>query len=163
MAEVWVVNASPVIVLAKAGYLHLLEQLAGEVLLPGPVVAEVLAGPPSDPGRHALETGWGIRVDLAESPAELLEWGLGPGETAVLAAARERPSSAAVVDDAAARACAKAIGVPVIGTLGVALRARKRQLVPSAREVIEALVTAGLYVEHEMARLALQSVGENWD
>lgn len=163
VAEVWVANASPVIALAKAGHLHLLEQLAGELLLPKPVVAEVLSGPASDPARQALETGWGMRVDLRELPSGLLEWGLGPGETAVLAVALEKAPCTAVVDDAAARTCAKAVGVPVIGTLGVALRARKRQLVPSARDVIKALIAAGLYVEDEIVRSALQRIGEKWD
>ena len=34
MSEVWVANASPIIVLAKTGYLDLLTNLCGEVLLP---------------------------------------------------------------------------------------------------------------------------------
>lgn len=58
MAEVWVPNASPVIVLAKAGHLELLQQLSGELLLPEAVTAEILAGPQSDPARQALEMGW---------------------------------------------------------------------------------------------------------
>ena len=46
MSDVWVANASPLIVLAKVGHLHRLEQLASQLLLPEPVVVEVLAGPP---------------------------------------------------------------------------------------------------------------------
>jgi predicted nucleic acid-binding protein len=57
VTEVWVANASPVIALAKAGYLDLLKQLPNELLVPEPVVAEVLAGPKSDPARQALEAG----------------------------------------------------------------------------------------------------------
>ena len=45
MSEVWVANASPVIVLAKVGHLALLKELADELLLPDAVVREVLAGP----------------------------------------------------------------------------------------------------------------------
>ena len=37
MNEVWVVNASPVIVFAKVGHLQLLKELPGELLLPVPV------------------------------------------------------------------------------------------------------------------------------
>jgi len=33
VSEPWVVNASPVIVLARAGYLHLLKELPAELLL----------------------------------------------------------------------------------------------------------------------------------
>jgi len=163
VADVWVVNASPVIVLAKAGHLQLLEQMASELLLPEPVVAEVLAGPAADPARQALAAGWGTRVTVGTPAPELLEWGLGPGETAVLALALETAPSTAVVDDAAARTCAKAIGVPVIGTLGVVLRARRQQRIASARDVLKGLVRLGLYVEDEIVRSALQRIGEEWD
>jgi hypothetical protein len=55
----WVVKASPVITLAKAGHLVLLTVLATDVLLPEAVVAEVLDGPVTDPARQAVEGGWG--------------------------------------------------------------------------------------------------------
>jgi hypothetical protein len=43
VSNLWVVNASPVIVLGKAGYLQLLEQLPTELLLPDVVAAEIEA------------------------------------------------------------------------------------------------------------------------
>ena len=54
MNDIWVVNASPLIALAKADRLHLLLDLCKELLVPQAVVAEILAGPPSDPARQAL-------------------------------------------------------------------------------------------------------------
>lgn len=87
MGEPWVVNASPVITLAKAGYLHLFDQLAHEVLLPTPVISEILAGPPADPARKAVESGWGHPVAPGPIPDLILEWGLGAGESSVLALA----------------------------------------------------------------------------
>src|SRR5258708_4647255 len=110
VSEVWVVNASPIIVLAKAGYLKLLQELPGELLVPEPVAAEILAGPDSDPARQTLDKRWGKRITPEKVPNELLEWGLGAGETAVLAIARERARCTAILDDAAARSCAKAFG-----------------------------------------------------
>ena len=118
MNDVWVVDASPVIVLAKAGRLDLLQQLPRELLLTDAVAAELLAGPISDAARKAVEQGWGIRVVTDTIPQELIDWGLGPGETAVLAVALERSPCTVVLDDAAARSCAKALGMPLIGTLG---------------------------------------------
>ncbi len=44
MNEVWVTNASPVITLAKAGFLELLTQLPAELLLPEPVLGRSLLG-----------------------------------------------------------------------------------------------------------------------
>jgi predicted nucleic acid-binding protein len=160
--EVWVANASPVIVLAKAGYLELLEQLPSELLLPEAVVVEVLAGPEADPARQALEKCWRVGIAPGRISSELVEWGLGPGETAVLALAQEKGQCTAVLDDAAARACAKAFRIPVIGTLGVVMRAKKRALIPQAGEVLRALRNVGLHLDDTTIRLSLGKLGEAW-
>jgi hypothetical protein len=161
--EVWIANTSPVIVLARAGCVDLLERQSTELVLPGSVVEEIVAGPASDPARRLVEHGWGVVASPKETPAELLEWGLGPGETAVLALARERAQATAVLDDATARACAKAIGVPVIGTLGVVVRAKRQGIVESAAEIMTAITNAGLYVDDATIRMALERIGETWE
>ena len=162
MSDIWVVNASPLIILAKADRLHLLSDSCRELLVPEAVVAEILAGPPSDPARQALQRGWGQTVACPSIPDALLEWGLGTGETAVLALAADRKLTA-VLDDAAARTCAKAMGISVIGTLGVVLRAKRRAIIASAADALEALRAAGLYLDDDVARTALKGVGEEWD
>ena len=163
MPEVGVANASPVIVLAKVGCLDLLANLSDELLLPEVVVSEIIAGPPADPARRMLEAGWAGVMPSTTIPTELLEWSLGPGETAVLALAQQRAPATAVLDDAAARVCANVIGVPVIGTLGVVLRAKKRGLLESAAETMKALTRAGLRLDAEVIRSALEHVGEVWE
>jgi predicted nucleic acid-binding protein len=67
-----------------------------------------------------------------------------------------------VLDDAPARACAKAFGVPLLGTLGVVLRAKKHGLIPDGAEVLRALRKAGLHLDDRTIRLALGHVGETW-
>lgn len=162
MNDLWVVNASPVIALARVNKLSLLRDLCREVLVPLPVAAEVIAGAPSDPARQAIQRGWGTPVAAERVPPELIEWGLGAGETAVLAVALERGPATAVLDDAAARACADALRVPVIGTLGVAVRAKKQDLISSAADLLKALRAAGLYLDDEIVEAALRTVAENW-
>jgi hypothetical protein len=51
----WVLNASPVICLARAGYERLLIDLPEQALLPVAVAEEIQAGPSNDPGRRVLE------------------------------------------------------------------------------------------------------------
>jgi predicted nucleic acid-binding protein len=89
LSEVWVVNASPIISLAKAGFLDLLDKLAPKLIVPEAVASEVLAGPEMDPARKTLETGWGNRASPRVIPERVLEWGLGAGESAVLALSLE--------------------------------------------------------------------------
>lgn len=163
MGSRWIVNASPIIALAKIDRLQLLQELCDEVLVPRPVGAEILAGPPSDPARRILEQGWGIPVSAESVPSQILEWGLGAGETAVLALAMERKPATAVLDDAAARTCAKVLKIEVIGTLGVVLRAKRKALIPSAAETIQSLCAAGLHVDQQVIRAALHGIGETWE
>ena len=162
MSDIWVVNSSPVIALAKAGHLRLLEDLPSALLVPQAVAAEILAGPSADPARQAIQAGWGTRIATESIAAEILEWGLGPGESAVLTVAKLRMPCTVVLDDAVARNCAKALGVPLIGTLGVVLRAKKRGMVDRAVDVLLALRRVGFHLDDVTIRLALGRIGEAW-
>lgn len=159
MIDIWIVNASPLIVLAKVGRLELLEGMA-KILVPAAVRAEILAGPGDDPARQAIESGWGAEVTVSTIPTEIVEWGLGAGETDVLAAALENHGAIVVLDDAQARACASTLGLPVIGTIGAVLRAKTRGLLPAAGPVLRELLSAGLRIDAATLRDALKSVGE---
>ncbi len=156
MSDVWVVNASPIIALARVGRLHLLSDLCEELLVPEAVVTEILAGPASDPRGRRWRSGW----DASSRLNELHAIWLGAGETAVLAVAAEKQRAAAVLDDAAARVCAKSLGIEVIGTLGVVLRAKKNAHISSATEVLESLQAAGLWLADDVVRAAIEGVGE---
>lgn len=162
MAELWVVNASPLITLAKAGRLELLQASDRRLVIPDAVRAEVLRGPADDPARKALEAGFDAASgDEAPEPV-VLEWGLGAGETAVLSFAKEN-NGIAVVDDRAARMAAKVMGVRMVGTLGVVLRAQRAGRIQSAAEVIRTLRDAGLRLDDELIREVLaQTTGESW-
>lgn len=163
MSEGWVLNASPIIALAKVDRLDLLEGLVPEICIPPAVVKEITAGSEDDPGRRALESGWGQRLPESGFRPEVLGWSLGAGETEVLSVALEKPGWTAVIDDATARACARSVGVPVIGTLGVVLRAKRQGLVGSAGKIIRDLRQSGLYFDDHFVRTVLkQVVGENW-
>ncbi len=163
MRETWVVNASPLISLAKIGRLDLLRAAERDVLIPAAVAEEILAGPAGDLASVALTAR-----DLAEpvptaSRVEVVEWGLGAGETAVLSLALDRGATA-VIDDREARAAARSLGVPLIGTLGVVIRARREGRIPSAASVIADLRRVGLRLDDSLLRQALQQfVGEDWE
>jgi predicted nucleic acid-binding protein len=93
-------NASPLIVLAKAGYLDVLNNVFERVLAPAAVKKEILAGPAEDPARIALERGFRIEiVKLEPEITPLAYWRLGRGETEVLEYARLHPGTVALLDD----------------------------------------------------------------
>jgi predicted nucleic acid-binding protein len=84
-------------------------------------------------------------------PGRITEWSLDPGESATLALASECPGALAVLDDAEARACARVLCVPLIGTLAIVLLAKRRAAVPSVVAVIHDLRDAGFFVSDVLA------------
>ena len=65
MSNKWVVNASPLILLAKVGHLALLPKLTAQLVVPASVLAEIQAGPASDPAQAWLR-GEGARCVLPD-------------------------------------------------------------------------------------------------
>jgi predicted nucleic acid-binding protein len=56
------------------------------------------------------------------------------------------------------------LSIPVIGTLGIILRARRANLIPAASPLLKALIAQGFRLDVNMVRdVLLQSVGESFD
>ena len=161
MAEAPVVNASPLIFLAGAGLLDFLRLVAETVVVPASVTDEIQRRGPTDVTVQALQkTAWIVRVDDPPIPRLTQAWDLGEGESAVLAWAYSHPGTEAIVDDLAGRRCAGALGIPVRGTLGLVLTAKRRGRIPQAQPVIERLRQAGMYSSDRIMSQALALVGE---
>lgn len=100
-----------------------------------PVTSEILRRGRHDISARAIEqTGWLIITPVAHIPTAITEWGLGAGESSVLALAH--PGAEAIIDDLAGRKCAARLSIPVRGALGIVLIARNRGLIPKARPVL---------------------------
>lgn len=162
MAEArFVVNASPLILLAAVDGIALLPQLAEKISVPSVVLSEVRAGRDPHPSLIGLEAAPWLRIEPPVAVRlDLAGWDLGAGETQVLAIALALPGCEAVLDDGQARRCARSLGVQITGTLGLVLRAKQRALIPAARPLVERLLRHRLYLTHELAEAALAEVGE---
>jgi predicted nucleic acid-binding protein len=148
-----VCNASPLIALAKSGWLDLLPKLFREIYVSEAVVNEILAGPPGDPMREGLAgIEWIRRVRLEPPLSPLAVWHLGRGEAEVLEYARLHEGTAAVLDDCAGRRAARGLGVPVHGTLSLLAMGVKNGHVGSFPEAVQGLRQAGLYVSERIVR-----------
>lgn len=91
-------------------------------------------------------------------------WDLGEGEAGVLGYAIRHPGWKAIIDDGAARRCARALGIPHLGTLGVILRARQSGLIAAAAPLLRALRIEGIRLDDAVIRAALAATsGETWD
>lgn len=161
MADRWVVNASPVILLGKADVIHLLPSLCDELVVPAGVVAEVQSGRIADAGRAWLAGDGGKFVRPAPPlHAALALWNGGAGEAEVISWALAHPGFLAVLDDRAARRLAALQNVPVLGSLRVIVKAKERGLIPLARPALEKLRGSGAYVSDELIDRAIALAGE---
>jgi len=161
VAERAVVNASPLIFLSRAGLIQLLQLVSSEVIVPEAVASEIEVRGKSDPTAQILaNTSWLIVTQTPEIPAQIQAWGLGPGESSVIAWARSHNGSEAIIDDLAGRRCAAAFSIPVRGTLGLVLIAKQRGHISSARQLLDQLRRAGMFLSDRVLKEALTRVGE---
>jgi predicted nucleic acid-binding protein len=125
-----VTNAGPLIYLALLGRFSLLQQVVKELYIPEAVFNEVVLQGAGQPGanetREAVERGWLMRSSVQNRIAvEALLSGLDLGEAEVIISARENGIGQVLLDDRAARAIAKGMGLSVIGTIGILLFAKE--------------------------------------
>jgi predicted nucleic acid-binding protein len=159
----WIVNASPLILLGKIERLHLLEELAPGFVIPEAVFREIIAGPVVDPAKLWIKNlaGTSAIVPDFSAPLEILAWDLGAGETSVIALGLVRKNTICVLDDLAARNCAEVFGIPVIGTLGILLKAKASGILPLLRPEIERLVESGSMLSTQIIKEVLSLAGES--
>ena len=156
-----VVNASPLILLTAADQLSLLRNLADEVVVPAAVLGELEAGEEQDQAAANVRAAdWATLGDHQPVASAISAWDLGAGETAVLSWAKAQPGYTCVLDDRAARNCARVTSLPCVGTLGLVLAAKEAGLLLAARPILEKMTDAGFYLAGEILERALRGVGE---
>jgi predicted nucleic acid-binding protein len=161
MTEMVVINASPLILLSKIGRADLLTELFDEVVVPNAVWREIVAGGETEstaPLWSALNRL--TQVTIAEISPEVENWNLGDGESEVLTLALMDRRYRAVVDDRAARICATALGVRVLGTGGLLILAKRNGLIKSVGTELRRLLDRGLWLSTDTMKLLLDQAGE---
>jgi predicted nucleic acid-binding protein len=89
-----------------------------------------------------------------------LKRSLGYGESAVLSFALSQVGYTAVIDDFAARRCAKIFGIITIGTGGLLVLAKRRGLISSVEEQVSRMRDNGLYLSNAIIKTLLSEAGE---
>lgn len=152
-------DAGPLIYLAGAGHLSLLIRLFERVVVPRSVYDEVvIAGAGLMGSAEVAAATWLEVEDVVPDPG--LAQTLDRGEAAAIPLAA-RLGATLLCDDAAGRAEAGRRGIPVIGTFGVLLQAKRGGLLEHIRPVIENMRAAGLYASEALVRELLVAAGED--
>jgi uncharacterized protein len=161
VSDSWVINASPVILLAKAGLMERVSLLPATFVVPEPVVAEI-AGARHDDAAARWLNGAGrqfVRPAVAEAPA-LAGSEIGSGERAVISWAVVHAGFIAVLDDREARIIAQRLGIRVLGTVGVVLRLKLAGQISDVKPHLVKIREAGGFVSDALFRDVLRRAGE---
>lgn len=158
-----VADSGPIIHLAMIGRVHLIPALFESVVIPDPVWTEVVDRGQGLPGSSELASApWATRVAAPEAGelSSLLAAELDPGEAAAIALAVATSARRLLVDDRAARLAAARLDIPVIGTLGILLAARRRGIEAALAPLFCDLRAGGSWMSAELEAAVLAEVGE---
>ena len=156
-----VANASPLICLFRADLQDLLGELWDSVAVRGGVWNEILDGPNTDRAIQLLENAsWIRRVEVDRVHQSIAGWDLGLGESEVLTFALLNHGFSAIIDDAEARRCSRTLGIPILGTGGVLILAKRRGLIPYVSEALNSLSRSGLWLSEHIIEILKRMAGE---
>lgn len=162
-----VADASTLIYLAKIGPLDPLPTYFDSVLVPPAVWREVLTEGDGEPGAEELEETREDDWAKLEEPTntellKLLSRELGAGEAEAIALATEHPDHILLLDEAAAREVADVYELEKTAVVGLLLRARLEDKIPSLADALEALRgEAGFWIGDDLIEQVLSRVDEN--
>ncbi len=159
-----IADASPLIAFGRINKISLLFDLLGKVIIPEPVASECLTNPLRSGAiaiQHAIDAG------IAEIKSHSIhlhnksvaQYNLGIGETAAisLAISTQHPL---LIDEKLGRKVAKQLQIKIIGTAGVLLLAKKKQLIKKISPLLNELKKSGYHLSSELMNEILQQAKE---
>jgi predicted nucleic acid-binding protein len=154
-----IADSSALISLAVCEKLYLLEQLYGEVKVPKAVFSEV-----TQEDKQQAETlrsylqNKVVDLDLTEL---LLDFGeLGRGELEAMALFRKLRADLLLLDDKRARRVANLNEIPIVGSLGILLFAKRKGAITSVKPLIASLEASGIHIGKPLIQKILFLAGE---
>ena len=133
MSPLVVTDTSCLVALSRVGQLGLLPSLFTDVVAPRAVVTEY------ERKASAPLPGWLREVEVADRAGvrRLLLRGLDWGESEAITLARSLPDALLLVDERRGRRAAAGFGLPVLGTAGLLLTAKREGRLATVRPVLD--------------------------
>jgi predicted nucleic acid-binding protein len=152
-------NASPLISLAKAEHLFILEHLFGLIHITNEVHAEATRA--GRGGAELIVAAEWLSIDSLHSSAQLASWEreyrLGIGELSTLLLAQELKADIAIIDERKARVLSRHLGIPVVGTIGLLEESFRRRIISDLRTAYMKLLETGTYIDQRLLNSSLRT------
>ena len=150
MAQVIIADSACLIALDRIGRLSLLRDLFTSIVIPNAVAEE-----------FGQQLDWFIIQEVASPPLlKVLVNQIDYGESEVIALALETSDSIAIIDDKKARRIAKDLGINVIGTIAIVLKAKQNDIIPAVKPILDDLNSVGFHLSKNLYNKALALAGE---
>ncbi|MCP4427545.1 MAG: DUF3368 domain-containing protein [Chloroflexi bacterium] len=156
-----IADASPLIALAILQKLDLLDALFTEVWLPSAVFHEATIY--AKPHAQTIQSYAENKVVPVENQiaVQLLTNDIDLGEAEAIVLALEQGVSDSLIDDAKGRRIAQLNGLFPIGTIGVLLQAKRKDLIAGVKPHLDTLMKNHIRVGKNLYMRALQLAGES--
>ncbi|HIG93966.1 TPA: DUF3368 domain-containing protein [Candidatus Woesearchaeota archaeon] len=163
MPEKVVSNTSSLISLFSINRFHLLQEFYPHIFITEAVWKEL-----TDTEKEGVqffhqekEKGFLVINRVTPSPfLQLLHQELDEGEAEAIALAMEKKLDLLLLDEKEARSIARIYKIPVTGTVGILMRAKREGKIPSLRKELLALREAGFWIQDDLFHEALHSCKE---
>ena len=158
MSEIIVTNTSPLLTLSKMRAFDLIGDLPLEFVCPEEVENEIMAG--AEKNFDVIMPAWLEVVKLKSKVFPLAAASLDLGEAAVIQLALEQNIKTVCIDEVAGRRAAKAVGLNIVGSLGLLGKAKSLGLISKIKPFIEKAKNEGIYYDEKLITEFLRTVGE---
>lgn len=157
-----IVNTTPLIALCHVGQLALLKKIYGEIWIPQAVYCELSEKRDSICKKQVDGSLDWIHVERIENQMakSMFKTQLHDGEVEVMILAKEKNADTVIIDDANAKKYAKYLNLPVTGTLGILIKAKKQGFISELKPIIQEMVNKNIYISDKIMRLCLEQVNE---
>jgi predicted nucleic acid-binding protein len=155
-----VVDASPLIMLARSELIDVLRVVAGDVIVPEAVWDECVSEG-SRPGSNAILAAQKAGHIVTRAGGVLNDPlpALGQGEVSAIALAMEL-GCPVLMDERLGRRVASLHGVRVIGSAAILIAAKQRRLIPAIKPVLADWRAAGYFLSEALLQAVLQRANE---
>lgn len=163
MAEIIVSDAGPLIAFSKIKQLNLISRLFGEILVPEAVLDECLKNP-SQPGAQIIQKALDENIITKHKNPNIDKYlnlfdllGAGEGNAIILADQLKIPL---LIDEKLGRKMARNLQIPIIGSAGILLLAKKNKYIKKIKPIILELKREGYFFSNQLIKTVLLHANE---
>jgi predicted nucleic acid-binding protein len=151
MPKTIISDTSCFIILANIGELDLLHKVYGQIVTTPDIATEY-----GEPLPEWVE----IVTVKDQYRQQLLEMQIDKGESSAIALALETQNCTLILDDYKARKIAEQLGITFTGTIGVIIKAKLKEIIPSIKPLLEKIKQTNFRLSENIELQALKEANE---